>query len=75
MSFIVEKIPMSLYVLQALSLIIKIACMVWFFIWVRWSLPRVRYDQLMSLGWKRLFTLGLLNLIVTVVVVYFFEIN
>lgn len=57
--------------LQLASLIIKIAVMIWFFVWVRWTFPRFRYDQLMNLGWERLLPLGLLNLIVTVLFVYF----
>lgn len=57
--------------LQAISLITKIAIMVWIFVWVRWTLPRFRYDQLMDLGWRRLLPLGILNLIVTVLFVYF----
>lgn len=57
--------------LQAISFITKIAIMVWIFVWVRWTLPRFRYDQLMDLGWKRLLPLGLVNLIVTVLFVYF----
>ncbi|MGZ3856845.1 MAG: NADH-quinone oxidoreductase subunit H, partial [Bacteriovorax sp.] len=52
-------------------LVIKIACMIWFFVWVRWTLPRFRYDQLMNLGWERLLPLGIANLIVTVLFVYF----
>ena len=39
--------------------------------WVRWTLPRFRYDQLMNLGWKILIPLSLLNLALTVVVEYF----
>jgi NADH-quinone oxidoreductase subunit H len=40
----------------------KTALFVWIFIWVRWTLPRFRYDQLMRLGWKVLLPLALLNL-------------
>lgn len=44
---------------------LKIALFVFFFIWVRATLPRFRYDQLMSFGWKVLIPLATLNLIVT----------
>jgi NADH-quinone oxidoreductase subunit H len=37
------------------------------FIWVRASLPRLRYDQLMSFGWKILLPLGTLNVLVTAI--------
>lgn len=46
----------------------KLAFLIFFFIWVRWTLPRFRYDQLMDLGWKRLIPLSLLNLIITIIV-------
>ncbi len=48
----------------------KIAFFAFFFIWVRWSLPRFRYDQLMDLGWKVMMPLALVNIIVTSLVMY-----
>ena len=41
----------------------KLAFFLWLFVWVRWSLPRFRYDQLMRLGWKGLLPLATLNLV------------
>ena len=49
----------------------KIVIFICVFMWVRWTLPRFRYDQLMNLGWKTLLPLSLFNLALTVVVEYF----
>lgn len=50
-----------------LNFVGKVAVLLFGFIWMRASLPRVRYDQLMSFGWKVMLPLALLNLIVTAV--------
>lgn len=56
--------------IQFCILIFKTLLFVFFFIWVRWSVPRFRYDQLMYLGWKVLLPLALINLIVTSIVLF-----
>ena len=48
-----------------LVFLIKILFFLWIFIWVRWTLPRFRYDQLMDLGWKSLLPWALVNTLVT----------
>ena len=48
---------------------VKVIACIWFFMLIRWTLPRFRYDQLMHLGWKVLFPLSLLNIGVTAIVV------
>ena len=45
--------------------LIKTFCVILTFMWIRWTLPRFRYDQLMHLGWKTLIPLALVNLLVT----------
>ena len=71
MELIVDRVPSLLAIFQIASLIIKVALMIWFFVWVRWTLPRFRYDRLMDLGWERLLPIGIANLIATVLFVYF----
>jgi NADH-quinone oxidoreductase subunit H len=47
------------------ALMVKIVLFIFFFMWVRWTIPRFRYDQLMNLGWKVMIPLALLNMLVT----------
>jgi NADH-quinone oxidoreductase subunit H len=52
-------------ILGVLALFVKILMFIFFFMWVRWTLPRFRYDQLMRLGWQILIPLSIVNIIVT----------
>jgi NADH-quinone oxidoreductase subunit H len=49
----------------------KIFLFIFFFMWVRWTIPRFRYDQLMDLGWKILIPLAIANIVVTGIVITF----
>jgi NADH-quinone oxidoreductase subunit H len=50
-------------------ILFKVAVMILIIMWIRWTLPRFRYDQLMDLAWKSLIPLALLNLVATAVIV------
>lgn len=63
------SIPLALA--QLLSFTAKVLVFLFFFVWVRWSVPRFRYDQLMHLGWKVLLPLAIVNLLVTAIVLAF----
>ncbi|MCC6769065.1 MAG: NADH-quinone oxidoreductase subunit H, partial [Bacteroidia bacterium] len=51
--------------LGTLIFFLKIFAFIFFFMWVRWTLPRFRYDQLMRLGWQVMLPLALLNIFLT----------
>jgi NADH-quinone oxidoreductase subunit H len=59
----------AVVLLQTLAFSVKVLFFCWLQILVRWTVPRFRYDQLMSLGWKGMIPLALLNLLVTAAVV------
>lgn len=61
--------PLLTSLIQILTFCCKVVFMVLFFIWVRWSLPRFRYDQLMNLGWKVMLPLALFNIVITAILV------
>ncbi|MCJ8210766.1 NADH-quinone oxidoreductase subunit NuoH [Mucilaginibacter sp. RS28] len=50
----------------------KIFLFIFFFMWVRWTIPRFRYDQLMNLGWRTLIPLAIANIVLTGIIMTFF---
>jgi NADH-quinone oxidoreductase subunit H len=52
--------------------LLKVAALLFFYVWMRWTLPRYRYDQLMQFGWKVLLPVSVINLLVTAAGVLYF---
>ena len=64
----------SALVLSALTFAVmmaKVSFFLFLFIWIRWTIPRFRYDQLMNLGWKKLIPLALINMLISAAVMLF----
>jgi NADH-quinone oxidoreductase subunit H len=62
--------PNWLSMIGTMFLFAKIFFFIFFFMWVRWTLPRFRYDQLMNLGWKKLIPLSIANIFLTGIVMW-----
>ncbi|NMB81136.1 MAG: NADH-quinone oxidoreductase subunit NuoH [Ignavibacteria bacterium] len=60
-------------ILQVGAFIFKTIFILFVFLWVRWSIPRFRYDQLMNIGWKVMFPLALLNIVWVAVLIMVFN--
>lgn len=58
--------------LSIFAMLAKVVFGILVFMWIRWTIPRFRYDQLMHLGWKKLIPLALVNLVITAAVIVFF---
>lgn len=57
------------------ALFVKLCFFIFFYMWVRWTIPRFRYDQLMNLGWKILIPLSIINIMITGIVMLRSEIS
>jgi NADH-quinone oxidoreductase subunit H len=74
MSWAVENWGVNIAnVLGIMVLFAKICFFIFFFMWIRWTVPRFRYDQLMRLGWKTLIPLAIANIVVTGIVILLFD--
>ena len=58
---------------QFLMFLIKLVAFIFFFVWVRWTLPRFRWDQVMKLGWLVFLELAVANIFLTAAVLYFIK--
>ena len=59
--------------MQTGSLLLKVGFFVFLFLWVRWTLPRFKYNQLMQIGWKVLLPVALVNVLVMALIVALFS--
>ncbi len=59
----------TLTILGMVALTLKVTFFIFFFMWIRWTVPRFRYDQLMNLGWKGLLPLAIVNILITGLVI------
>jgi NADH-quinone oxidoreductase subunit H len=57
--------------LHIVAFFFKVAILLFFFIWVRWTFPRFRYDQLMRLGWYFFFEIALVNILLVAFILAF----
>jgi NADH-quinone oxidoreductase subunit H len=57
--------PNAITILGTVFLFLKVVFFIFFFMWIRWTVPRFRYDQLMNLGWKMLIPLAVVNIFLT----------
>ena len=65
--------PNLAVILGVVLLFVKIIAFIFFFMWIRWTIPRFRYDQLMNLGWRTLIPLAIANIVLTGLVITFLK--
>lgn len=65
----------TLAILSFAAMMIKTLFFIFVFMWIRWTLPRFRYDQLMDLGWRKLIPIALINMLITAAVILYIKGN
>jgi NADH-quinone oxidoreductase subunit H len=74
MQWMVDNVGINVAnILGIVALFIKICGFIFFIMWVRWTIPRFRYDQLMNLGWRILIPLSIVNIIITGICILAFK--
>jgi NADH-quinone oxidoreductase subunit H len=74
MDWVQQNVPaLAFSIIGVLVLLTKAIMFILFFMFIRWTLPRFRYDQLMNLGWKKLIPLALLNMLVTGAIILMYQ--
>ncbi|AXG73550.1 NADH-quinone oxidoreductase subunit NuoH [Flavobacterium arcticum] len=74
MSWMEENVGVNIAnIIGMFALFAKLCFFIFFYMWVRWTVPRFRYDQLMRLGWKILIPLSIANIIITGIVILLTE--
>lgn len=62
--------PVLKGIMDVLVFILKTGFFVFFYIWVRWTIPRFKYNQVMQLGWKRMLPISIANFVVLAIIIY-----
>ena len=57
------------FLLSALAFLAKVGFLLFVFVWVRWTIPRLKYDQLMKIGWKVFLPLALINIVIVAILI------
>lgn len=65
--------PIALGIVSIAIFLGKVLALIFFFMWVRWTVPRFRYDQVMEIGWKKLLPLAIVNLFVYAIAIAFIQ--
>ena len=74
MDWVAAHVPPMVYSFIGVGVLLgKAVGFILFFMFIRWTIPRFRYDQLMNLGWKSLIPFALINMLITGAVILFFN--